>query len=68
MLQLGGVLGIALGGAFGALWMLERSSAAQAAAEAAAARAAVAEREARIAHLEAELAVERKVRGRQGRV
>jgi hypothetical protein len=61
LLQLGGVLGIAVGGAFVALWGLERGNAAAWGAEADAARAALAERDARIAELEAQLAAERKV-------
>jgi len=60
--QLGGTLGIVFGGAFCALWILERKAAADGAAALAAAKGEIANREERIAGLERELEAERKVR------
>jgi hypothetical protein len=60
-IQLGGVVGIALGAVFLALWNLERQSAARGAAEAAALRAEVAARDEELGRLRAELQAERKV-------
>ncbi|KIZ03593.1 hypothetical protein MNEG_4367 [Monoraphidium neglectum] len=61
-IQLGGVVGIALGAVFLALWNLERQSAARGAAEAAALRAEVAARDEELGRLRAELQAERKKR------
>ncbi|GBF95327.1 hypothetical protein Rsub_07755 [Raphidocelis subcapitata] len=62
LLQLGGVLGIAFGGGFAALWRLSAADAAAAQAAASGARAEVAARDEEIARLEAELEAERKAR------
>lgn len=62
LLQFGGALGIALGGAFLALWTLERQAAARNAAEAEAARAEAAALKEEVARLQAELEAEKKVR------